>query len=194
MRVGGILGAGAVLLALSAPIFGTGDGPGNPGVAELTKELAGGGPFLDAVTLAGWIRTGEEPRILDLQEESASVRFSIPTAEHLDIRQLADVPLDSLRATVVYDGGEGTAVRAWLLLRRLGHPRVRILEGGVVGWIDGVINPVLPADTPEEMAHYRRVAEISRYFGGVPRIGRPPPESGSSAEDAVQLLSRRGCY
>ena len=94
----------------------------------------------------------------------------------------------------MYDDGGGEAVRSWLLLRRLGHPEVRILDRGVLGWIDGVVNPVLPAGTPAQRARYERVAEVSRYFGGMPRIGDPPDRADATAEDAVRLLSRRGCY
>ncbi len=191
----------ALALGLLAPLAGgpdtpddTGTGLGRPGVAELTDELARGTPFLEAVTLGEWIRDRRPVRILDLQEDGAAVRFTIPTAEHLSFDEAASLPLDGAWTLVLYDGGEGTAPRAWLLLRRLGHPDVRILEGGVRGWINGVISPVLPADTPEQQARYRQVAEISRYFGGVPRVGEPPPDSLTSTEDAVLLLSRRGCY
>jgi rhodanese-related sulfurtransferase len=196
-----VLGVLALALGLLAPFTVDADpareaygGLGRPGVAELTAELARGAPLVEAVTVGEWIRDRKEIRILDLQEASAAVRFTIPTAEHLAFRDVASIPVDRAGTLILYDGGEGTAVRAWLLLRRLGHREVRILEGGVRGWIDGVISPVLPADTPAQRARYRRVAEISRYFGGVPRIGDPPPEPATSTEDAVLLLSRRGCY
>jgi rhodanese-related sulfurtransferase len=184
----------ASALAVSAPFVGSHGVPGDPGVAELTEELASGRPFLDAVTLGEWIRDGEAPTILDLQDPGAAVRFTIPTAENVTHGALAALPVDSGATVVLYDGGGDAAVRGWLLLRRLGHPRVRVLQGGVVGWIDGIISPVLPRDTPEEDAYFRRVASVSRYFGGLPRAGKRFPEDSSNTRDAVQLLSRRGCY
>ena len=79
-----------------------------------------------------------------------------------------------------------------MAIDRLGH-RPRILERGVLGWIDGVVSPVLPAGTADERARYRRVAEVSRYFGGMPRVGEPTAPA-SDAGEAVRLLTRRGCY
>lgn len=182
----------ALVLALAALMGGGLDGPGKSGVQELRAELASGAPLLDAVNLGEWIRDRRPVRILDVQDSAANVRFSIPTAVHVRRPALVaiepgDVPI------VIYDDGTGEAARAWLLLRRLGHPRVHVLDRGVLGWIDGVLEPVLPAGTPEERAIYDRTAAVSRYFGGMPRIGSAPEPSRDPGA-AVRLLSRRGCY
>lgn len=191
---GAVLAAVAVGLALLAPLAGDRRGPGGQGVAELSAELTDGAAFVDAVTLAEWIRERRPVRVWDVRADSgAFIRFAVPTADHVPVAELPDQAVDST-TLVVYDDGAGDAVRGWLLLRRLGHPDVRILERGVLGWIEGVISPVLPAKTPEERARYQRVADVSRYFGGLPRVGEPPPRAETSADQAVQLLSRRGCY
>lgn len=189
-----VLAAGALILGGLAPVAGTGDDPGDTGVAELTGELAAGGVLVDAVTLAEWIRDRRPVRVVDVRDSSAFNRFSVPTAENVPLPAAPELAVDSSMPIVVYDDDGGQAVRSWLLLRRLGHPDVRILERGVVGWIDGVVSPVLPAGTPEERERYERVARVSRYFGGLPRIGQPPERAGAAADEAIKLLSRRGCY
>lgn len=194
LTTGRALAAAALVLAGLAPFAGSGDQPGVAGVVELTEELATGAPLLDAVTLAEWIRDRRPVRVIDVRDSSAFIRFSVPTAANVPLPEVRELAVDSSRPTVVYDDGDGQAVRSWLLLRRLGHRDVRILQRGVVGWIDGVVSPVLPADTPEERERYQRVARVSRYFGGLPRIGEPPDRAEATADDAVQLLSRRGCY
>jgi rhodanese-related sulfurtransferase len=194
LTTGRILAAAALGLAVLAPVAGGGQRAPEVGVAELTAELAEGDAFIDAVTLGEWIRDRRPVRIWDVRPDSgAFVRFAVPTASHVPFRDLASRAPDPV-TIVVYDDGAGAAIRSWLLLRRLGHSDVRILERGVVGWIDSVVSPVLPAGTPEERERYQRVAAVSRYFGGLPRVGEPSASAGASAEEAVQLLSRRGCY
>jgi rhodanese-related sulfurtransferase len=194
LRPGPALAVAALVLAALAPLAGTGREPGRVGIAELSEELAGGEPLVDAITVAEWIRDRRPVDLVDVRDSSAYIRFAIPTARRVPLDRLGRAEIEDDLPVVLYDDGSGQAVRGWLLLRRLGHDDVRILGGGVVGWVDGVLSPVLPAGTPEERARYERVAEVSRYFGGLPEVGEPPPAPERSADEAVRLLSRRGCY
>ena len=67
----------------------------------------------------------------------------------------------------------------------------RVLRGGVLGWLDHVLSPVMPAGTPAERARFDSVAPLSRYFGGMPRVGEPRPADADPArtEQAITLLS-----
>lgn len=199
MSAGRVLAVAALGLAVLAALAGAGGGgaPGGDGPVEITPELASGDALLDPLELARMIRERRPLRLLDVRDSSEFIRFSIPTATHAQLGGLADLPAEAEGGPVVlYDDGRGGAVRAWLMLRRLGHPEVRVLGGGVLGWLDHVLNPVLPAGTPEERARFERVADLSRYFGGMPRVGEPRPRAAdpARAEDAITLLSRRGCY
>lgn len=80
------------------------------------------------------------------------------------------------RDVVVYDGGQGwAAARAWWLLRWAGHPRVRVLDGGLAAWTaDGG-----PLTTEEPAA---TEGDFTPAPGGMPLL---------TADDAA-ALARRG--
>lgn len=62
-------------------------------------------------------------------------RHPLPTAEQLEalMRRLGITPG---REVVVLDGGAGgAAARAWWCLRWAGHQAVRVLDGGLPGWV-----------------------------------------------------------
>lgn len=198
MRPGTLLAGTGLTLAVLGALAGSGGrgGPGGTGPVELTTELASGEALMEPLELAAMIRERRTVRLVDVRDSSSFIRFSLPTAHPMGLPELADMAGDDRSPIVVYDDGSGAAVRAWLLLRRLGHPDVRVLNGGVLGWLDHVLNPVLPAGSPAERARFDRVAELSRYFGGMPRVGEPEERPGGPgrADAAITLLSRRGCY
>lgn len=203
MKAGSLLAIAGGSLALLAALAGSdaARAPGGVGPAELTAELASGDALVDPLVLAAMIRDRAAVRLLDVRDSSAFIRFSLPTAVHATLPELARLVAEEESSgvgapIVVYDDGGGDALRAWLLLRRLGHPDVRLLRAGVAGWLDHVLSPTLPAGSAEERARFEQVADLSRYFGGMPRVGTPRsartgPEA---AEAAITLLSRRGCY
>jgi hypothetical protein len=84
--------------------------------------------------------------------------------------------------------------------------RVYFLREGLFEWLTQVMTPVLPAGaSAAERAVFDSAAELSRYFGGVPRAGGgasvdgdasaalpgTSAEGGSAA--AVRRVRRRGC-
>lgn len=199
MSAGRVLAGAALVLALGAALAGAGErgAPGAISTPDLAADLASGAAYQDPLELARMIRERRPVRIVDVRDSSEFIRFSIPTAGHRSIPELAELgPVASEGRIVIYDDGSGNAVRGWLLLRRLGHSDVRVLRGGALGWVDDVLNPVLPAGTPKERARFDSVARLSRYFGGAPRIGEPRPRAADPARtaEAITLLSRRGCY
>lgn len=110
-----------------------GDGE-QPVLLDVRWELGGppGRPAYEAGHLPGAV-------YVDLDTELAGVagprgRHPLPDLEEFGEAMRAagvsrDVPV------VVYDGGQGWgAARAWWLLRWAGHPRVRVLDGGLAAW------------------------------------------------------------
>ena len=182
-----LLGAGAALAGDPAPSRALPPG----GAAEARV------PSVDAVTLGERIRAREDGlRVLDVQEDSESAPFQIPTA----VRVTADTVERIARggSIVVYGNDPGPAVRLTRTLRARGDEAV-ILEGGVGAWIDEVLEPKLYLDaTAADTQAYRRAAPVSRYFGGQPRasVARPAADSAGRAESAAAAaarIRRRGC-
>ena len=66
----------------------------------------------------------------------------------------------------------------------LGHERVYFLRGGLADWVDEVLNPKrLSSASPDEIARFERIAALSRYFGGVPRVVEPSGRCSSTPGD-----------
>jgi rhodanese-related sulfurtransferase len=152
---------------------------------------------LSALELAAWLRARRaDLTILDVRPDSAAfAEFHLPRARHVPLTRLRARMPDSAGTVVVYGDGGDLAARAWLVLRTLGHDTVRVMPDGVGDWLTAVLNATLPADaTPDERAAFAAQAELSRYFGGLPRV-LAPGERGSRATGAALLQStlRRGC-
>lgn len=148
--------------------------------------------------LAEWIRDRKPGvRVIDLRPAVEVDLVRIPRAERIEGGTLdaARFRPDEILVLVSGDGGE-VAASAWARLRAHGHREVRVLEGGADRWVDDVLNPTLAPDAaPEAVAAFRRTSELSRYFGGVPRVLPPgeaaPRPAGGAARHVV--VRGRGC-
>jgi hypothetical protein len=71
---------------------------------------------------------------------------------------------------VLYSDGGIHAAQAWMLLKARKYGSVYTLRGGLEGWKDEVLFPVVVPSTaePERNATERKGA-VSRFFGGQPR-------------------------
>ncbi|AVH56044.1 MULTISPECIES: sulfurtransferase [Streptomyces] len=126
-------------------------GPNPPVLLDVRWQL--GGPNLRSVY--------EEAHIpgavfVDLDSELAGPagsggRHPLPGLEVFGAAmRAAGVSAD--RDVVVYDGGQGwAAARAWWLLGYMGHPSVRVLDGGLAAW-SGPVSSEIPAPVPGSFA------------------------------------------
>ena len=138
---------------------------------------------VSAVDLALWIRD-RRPGLLvvDARATEAFDADRVPGALLLE-----DVDADALGAAdtvVVYADARADAGA----LRGLANARhVLRLHGGMTAWNDEVLFPALRADAnAKQQRDFMARAQLSRYFGGAPRLLDP----GASA---TRGRSRRGC-
>lgn len=195
-----LAGVALVLGVLAA--FAGGPGREHPGDSTAsTPATAAAQRDADAVTaidLAQWIRARRPGlQVIDLRAADQFGDYHVPSA-----RNAPGAALDSLRIAVedtivLYSESSDQAARAAKLLRGRGYPDAHFLHGGLAAWIEQVMNPILADDaSPVAKAEFQRLAELSRYFGGVPRAGVAagrPPAPATSVPDAVVRLRGRGC-
>jgi rhodanese-related sulfurtransferase len=146
--------------------------------------------FVSAVDLGGWIRDSRAGlRILDIRPSSEFADGHVPGAENVTIESLRAIHFGKGKTLVIVsDHGESVSPDASQFV---------MLRGGEQAWLDEVMHPLLPERATERgRPESLRIASISRYFGGSPRIGNEgsvPESRRVSAATAAAIARRRGC-
>ena len=152
------------------------------GLLALLRPVTRQPKEISPIQLAEWIR-GRKPglRVIDLRSVEQFDDFHIPRAERFDIESLASTTFKP-DETIVLAGDDAHV---------FGDRQVYILRGGLRGWFDEVMNPTITENAPPaERAAFQRVSDVSRYFGGMPRVVDKPQ---APAHAAVTTFRRRGC-
>jgi len=160
-------------------------------VQRLATAVAREDDHVTAVELAAWLRAGKHRlRVVDVRTPPEFAIYHIPGAENVPIESLTAVPFPAEDTVVLYSEVGIHGAQAWVFLRALGHRRVYFLRNGLHEWLDDVMSPTIAEGAPADaQAAFDRVAELSRFFGGMPRklTGRA-----DTSEDALRAR-RRGC-
>lgn len=138
---------------------------------ELTALVGREADHVTPQELAGWIvERRSDYRLIDLREAKDFEQYRIPTAENVPLAQLGDLAIAPTEKLVLYSDGGTHGAQAWLLLKARGWKAVYNLKGGLEGWKDEVLYPVL-TDGPalEDRERLERAVALSRFFGGGPR-------------------------
>jgi len=166
--------------------------------------------FISAPELAQRIMRGDRDlRVFDLRTPEAFAQFHVPGARRAAVTSLESDPLTPQTDVVLYGDARATIVEALAVLRTRDHRDVLVLREGLYEWLSRVQEPRLAVTpTPEERAEFERAAEMSRFFGGVPRAGvsREEVPQGywtglprseellmAAAVKSVAAIRRRGC-
>jgi rhodanese-related sulfurtransferase len=201
MSVARTLGGAALALGVAAPFAGS---PyrsvrAQIDIAELAGAVTRGEDHVSAIQLAGWIKDRKPGlRVIDVRSAHEFQAFAIPTAENVPIADIAKARFGKDDVVVLYSEGGAHAAQAWVFLRAAGVRQVYFLRSGLVDWMDEVVNPVLSPDaSPQQKQAFEAAAELSRYFGGAPRVGEPGQPAVVAPDHEVAALveraRRRGC-
>lgn len=155
--------------------------------------------FVTAIDVARLARDGRTGvRIVDLRADSLFDAYHVPRAERLEPTDVGRNAWTAEDTVVLYASDDAQALDAAARLQKSGVKHVRVLRGGLVAWLDQIVQPRLatlpPTATPEEQAARREHLELSRYFGGTPYVSpdvRPATRATEAA--AVARTLRRGC-
>ncbi|HTA66186.1 MAG TPA: rhodanese-like domain-containing protein [Xanthomonadaceae bacterium] len=192
MKLARRLGIGALALGLVAPFAGSPLRTQQRGLDldSIARAIDEGSDHVSARQLAQWIRDRRPGlRVIDVRSSDAFREDAIPTAENLPIDQLAKSSFAPGQTIVLYSQEGAHAGQAWVMLRALGVTHAVFVPGGLADWRDEVLHPLLPADaSPAERA---LIADLSRYFGGSPRI--EGSQGGAGTASTAHGLRRRGC-
>jgi rhodanese-related sulfurtransferase len=197
----GLAAAALVLGALAAfagsPVAASNARVDVPGLANTVDRED---DHVAAVELARWIKDGRQDlKIVDLRDSAEFEDYHIPGAERIALGDLTKTPFRKDDTIVLYSDGGAHAAQGWVFLRALGYKHVYFLRGGLYEWIDDVMNPTIsPTASDSARGQFNAAAEISRYFGGVPRLSDPPASSASGNQaakkaNAVSRVRGRGC-
>lgn len=176
-------------LALAAFLLGAGAVFARPTVGatvsinpqELAVIVQRGADRVAPIDLANWIIEGRSDyRLIDLRDEGQYSRYHIPTAENVPLAALPSVEIEPTEKVLVYSDDGARSAQGWFLLRARGLKGAYMLTGGLDGWKQTVLFPIL-ADGSKQSSDAKLQA-ISRHFGGAPRAagsgsaGAPVPD------------------
>ena len=152
-------------------------------------------PSVTALELARWIRSDKPGlRVIDVRDTAAFEAFAIPGAEHVSLGRLAEMAWQSGQTVVLYGQDDAAVAEAARALTHAEVSNVLVLRGGAEEWARTIVSPVLPPNpSPDEAAASREIAEMSRWFGGVPRIGEASSSGADSLRASLARIQRRGC-
>lgn len=129
------------------------------------------GSKVDPLELADWIIQGKSDfTIVDLRTEEEFTKYYIPTSQNIPTASLLESGLLRNEKIILYGSDEVETAQASMILKSRDYKGVYILDGGIDSWKEKVLFPSVPADgSKEAIEEYRKIVEVSKYFGGTPQ-------------------------
>lgn len=159
----------ALILGFIAVFFGTPyeSNKAMVNTEELALNIIDTNNIISPLQLAEWIIQGKvDYRLIDLRDENQYEDYFIPGAENIPPTKIKSSELLRNEKILIYSDDELKTAQSWLLLKTLGYKNVYMLKGGIENWKKSIIFAIVTDETKEA-----KLIEISKYFGGNPKIG-----------------------
>lgn len=139
---------------------------------ELTLIVKDKSANVNVEELAHWLIEKKTDFILiDLRDAVKYNEYSIPGAINLSPADINSINYPKIQKIIIYSDDVLQSGQAWFVLKSKNYKGVYLLSGGISEWNDKILFPGISADAaPEEKAKFAIAVEISKYFGGSPRM------------------------
>lgn len=143
---------------------------------------------IDPVELANWIIQGKSDfDLVDLRTSDRYSEYSLPESENIPLIQLPKSDLLRNQKIILISDDEVAASQGWFILKANDYKGVYILNGGINRWKVQVLFPKCPLNAnDEEIANFKKMEEISKYFGGQAMMVSPDTETATTTTQ-IQL-------
>lgn len=159
------------------------------GAGDFDRQIDHAAQEIDALTLARWIRNRTPHLLVAMTEDGQFPLVTIPGSLTPE-QALAALEGGTAPETVVVYAFEHSD--QWRRVQRF-NPSLYFLRNGAQQWFDSILAPTAARDSSAQLLmQFEKQAELSRYFGGVPRLvdaADPTP----SSEATINAAKRRGC-
>lgn len=107
--------------------------------------------------------------VIDLRNKKDFNEYHIPSAINMVPGKINTSYLDKKAVVVFYSANDNFSKTAQYRVSMAGFQHTYFLKGGINGWLNRVIFPVLPEDADEKMKNeFDKIERRSMYFGGQP--------------------------
>lgn len=154
-------------------------------------------PVVSPIELARWIheaRPGLD--VVDTRDAASFEAGHVPTARNAPADRFTPFAAEPDATVVLYGEADGAVTKLAATVSPDGSVDVYVLERGMDGWLDDVMTPRIADDaSAEERAAFAEQAELSRWFGGLPRVVPAAVLEAQTAESSPERSKRllEGC-
>ncbi|MBI2427288.1 MAG: rhodanese-like domain-containing protein [Ignavibacteriales bacterium] len=195
MTLNKILVSIAIILGAGAAIIGS-PTRNNDDLSQIAKMIETERDHITPIELAVTMKEGKKKiRIIDLRDSVSFYSYHIPGARLMTLDELLNSEVKRNETVVLYSQGGTHASQAWVLLRMKKFDSVFTLLGGLTGWEQEILFPVIRPDaSDDERKLLERKKELSIYFEGTPQIISKTPMKKNQPKKIVPLQQPQNNY